>query len=93
VNIDAIQQRPADLAQVALDHGGRAAALARGIAEEAALAGVHVSTATEYEPGVPGGNQTYWASPDINAAFAHRAPTLGRRRQPGLVADRVTGGR
>jgi len=43
VDIDAVEQRPADLAEVALDQRGGAAAFARGIAIEAAAAGINVS--------------------------------------------------
>jgi hypothetical protein len=45
VDIDAAQQRAADLAEEALDDGGRAAALAGGIAIETARAWVQISTA------------------------------------------------
>jgi hypothetical protein len=38
VDIDAVEQRAADLAQIALDHAGHAAALARGVAIETTLA-------------------------------------------------------
>ena len=41
VDIDAVEQRAADLAEVVLDLAGRAAAFAGGIAVEAALAGIH----------------------------------------------------
>jgi hypothetical protein len=41
VNIDAVEQRSADLAQIALDHAGRAAALARGVAIKPALIRIH----------------------------------------------------
>src|SRR4029077_20404276 len=54
VDIDAVQQGPADLPQVLLNLAGRATALARGIAEEPALARVQITTATQYELGVPG---------------------------------------
>jgi len=53
VQVDAVQQRAGDLAEVALNDGSGAAALTRGVAEEAARTGVHVATGTEYEPGVP----------------------------------------
>jgi hypothetical protein len=45
VNVDTIEQRPADLAQVPLDDAGRTAAFARSIAKEAARAPVQISTA------------------------------------------------
>src|SRR3569833_482679 len=41
LDIDAVEQRSADLAEVALDDGWSAAAFAGGIAVEAAGAGVH----------------------------------------------------
>jgi hypothetical protein len=50
VNIDAVEQRSADLSEVLLNLAGRAAALARGIAIEAAFAPVQISTATEHKP-------------------------------------------
>jgi hypothetical protein len=50
VDIDAVQQGAADFSEVLLNLSGRAAALARGIAVEAAFAPVQISTATEYEP-------------------------------------------
>jgi hypothetical protein len=53
VNIDAVEQGPADLAEILLDLAGRAAALTGGIAIEAAPAGVQIATATEYERRVP----------------------------------------
>jgi hypothetical protein len=46
MDIDAVQQRPRDLAQILLDLSRRAAALARGVAVEAALAPVQITTAT-----------------------------------------------
>jgi hypothetical protein len=49
VDIDAVQQGAADFSEVLLNLSGRAAALARGIAVEAAFAPVQISTATEYE--------------------------------------------
>src|SRR5687768_5122265 len=54
VQIDAIEQRPADLAEVLLDLRTGAAAFARRIAVIPAAAPVHVATATEPEPRVPG---------------------------------------
>ena len=50
MDIDAVEQRAADLAQVALDHAGRAAALAAGVAVETALAPVQITTATSINP-------------------------------------------
>jgi len=44
VNIDAVEQGPADLAEIPLDLAGRAAAFTGGIAIEAAAAGVHITT-------------------------------------------------
>ena len=49
LDIDAVEQRAADLAEVLLDLGGRAAAFARGVAIEAAAAPVQISTAREHE--------------------------------------------
>jgi hypothetical protein len=49
VDIDAVEQRPADLAQVALDDPRRATALARRIAEKAARAPVQTSIALSNE--------------------------------------------
>jgi hypothetical protein len=45
VDIDAVEQSAADFAEIALDHWGRAAALAGGIAIEATLAPVQILTA------------------------------------------------
>jgi hypothetical protein len=53
VDIDAVEQGAADLAKVVLDLARGAAALAGGIAVEAALTPVQITTATEYEVGVP----------------------------------------
>ncbi len=50
VQVDAVQQRPADLAEVALDDRRRAAALARGVAEKPARTSVQVATDTEGRP-------------------------------------------
>jgi hypothetical protein len=44
VDVDAVEQQAADLAQVPLDHAGRAAALARAVAVVAALAPVQITT-------------------------------------------------
>jgi hypothetical protein len=44
VDIDAVEQRRADLAEILLDLPGRAAALARAVAVEAAFAPVQFST-------------------------------------------------
>jgi hypothetical protein len=44
VNVDTVEQRPADLAQVPLDDAGRTAAFARGIAKESARSPVQIST-------------------------------------------------
>jgi hypothetical protein len=86
VDIDAVQQGAADFSEVLLNLSGRAAALARGIAVEAAFAPVQITTATEYETGVPGGNGPYIALfPAISLPFARRARTLRPRRRPGRV--------
>ena len=53
MDIDAVEQGTGDLAEIVLDLARGAAALAGGIAVEAALAPVQISTATEYETGVP----------------------------------------
>jgi hypothetical protein len=49
VDIDAVEDRAADVAQVLLDLAGRAAAFARGVAVKTALAPVQITTAPEYE--------------------------------------------
>jgi hypothetical protein len=56
VDIDAVEQGTADLAQIVLNLARGAPALAGGIAVEPALTPVQITTATEYEPGVPGGS-------------------------------------
>ena len=53
VDIDAVEQRPGYLAQIALNDGRRAAAFAAGVAVEAAGARVQITTPTGYETGVP----------------------------------------
>jgi hypothetical protein len=50
VDINPVEQRAADLAEVLLDLAGRAAALTGSVAVEAALAPVQISTATGHEP-------------------------------------------
>jgi hypothetical protein len=55
VDIDAVEQWAADLAEVLLDLSGGAAALARGIAVEAAFALVQTTTAPQYDRRVPVG--------------------------------------
>jgi hypothetical protein len=52
VQIDPIEERPTELAQVTLDHGRRTPAFSRGVNEKTAHAPVQVSTATEYVPRV-----------------------------------------
>src|SRR4051794_370418 len=44
---------------------------------------VQTTTATEYELRVPGRQRAFWPLPAVAAPFAHRAHTLGWRRQPG----------
>jgi hypothetical protein len=50
VDIDAVQQRAADLAQILLDLARRAPAFARRVAEKPALAPVRTTTALSIKP-------------------------------------------
>jgi hypothetical protein len=52
VDIDAVQQGSADLAEILLNLSRRAAAFPGRIAEEAAFAPVQITTVPEYERGV-----------------------------------------
>ena len=53
MQVDAVQQRPADLAEVALDDAAGAAAFVRRIAKVTARTPVQISTDLEHEPRVP----------------------------------------
>ena len=79
MNVDAIEQGTADSAKVMLNLARSAATLTGGIAEEPAFTPVQITTATDYETGVPGGRDR--PQPDIAAPFAQGARTL-RRQTP-----------
>jgi hypothetical protein len=78
VNIDAVQERSADLPEILLDLPRRAPAFARGVSVKPALAPVQITTATEYEAGVPGSRARFGTVsnhlPAIRAQDAHVAP-------------------
>ena len=60
MQIDTVEQRPAQLAQVPLDDRAGAAAFARGVAEEAARAGVQRQNQNEARPGT---TASCWCGP------------------------------
>jgi len=84
MQVDAVQQRPADLAQVALEDGAGAAALVRCVAEVAAGAPVQTSTDLEHEPRMPAEGGQRFVARQALAGGQFAGSSADRRSYPAV---------